>query len=166
MWNRSDQYRAYRFLVRRIVSAVLSGDPESNELPMRRFGTALFGGILVAVLVVAGFAVYGLIFPGGGRPTENVIILERETGAVFIYTGNELHPVLNWTSARLILGQAPVQTMARDSLRDVPRGAPVGIPDAPPTLPSTGSLVGFPWTVCSTPRAQASALVSTRLSVG
>jgi type VII secretion protein EccB len=151
MWSRREQHQAYKFLTRRIVSTVLSGEPETNELPMRRFGMALFSGIGLAVLVVAGFIVYGLMFPGGGRPAENVIILERETGAIYVYQDGLLHPVLNWASARLILGQAEVKQMSRTSLRDVPRGPAVGIPDAPARLPEKATLIGLPWSVCSAP---------------
>ena len=109
MWSRREQHQAYRFLTRRIVSAVLSGEPETNELPMRRFGMALFSGMGVAVLVVAGFMVFGLLFPGGGRPQENVIIQERETGALYLYQGGELHSIMNFASARLILARASVE---------------------------------------------------------
>src|SRR5690349_5798461 len=77
MWNRREQHQAYRFLIRRIVSAMLSGEPETNELPMRRFTVALAAGLALAVLLVAGVTVYGLIFPGGGKPAENTIIVER-----------------------------------------------------------------------------------------
>src|SRR5690606_14647674 len=109
MWSRREQHQAYQFLNRRIVSAVLSGEPETNELPMRRFGVALFSGVAVALLVVGGFTAYGLMFPGGGRPTENTIIQERETGALYVFVEGMLHPVANWTSARLILGQEEPQ---------------------------------------------------------
>jgi type VII secretion protein EccB len=166
MWSRREQHQAYQFLSRRVVSAVLSGEPETNELPMRRFSTAFFGGLALAVLVVAGFTIFGLVFPGGGKPTENVIILERETGALYIYQAGQLHPVLNWTSARLILGQATVQTMSRTSLRDVPRGATVGIADAPATLPDKGSLVSLPWSVCSAPRSPDTVDLATHVLAG
>jgi len=154
MWSRREQHQAYRFLTRRIVSAVLSGEPETNELPMRRFGVALFSGVGVALLVIAGFTIFGLMYPGGGRPQENVIILERETGALYLYQSGELHSIMNWTSARLILGQAPVKNMSQASLRDIPRGAAVGIPEAPDSLPDAKALVGLPWTVCSAPRSR------------
>ncbi len=166
MWSRREQHHAYQFLTRRITSAMLSGEPDSNELPMRRFGVALFSGVAVALLVIAGFTVYGLLFPGGGRPAENVIILERETGAIFIYVDGRLHPVLNLTSARLILGQVEVKSMARVSLRDVPRGPAVGIQGAPDSLPDQASLVGLPWTVCSAPSAPQSVRLATHVLVG
>jgi type VII secretion protein EccB len=167
-WSRREQHHAYRFVTRRIVSAILTAEPETSELPMRRFTMTLVGSAGLALLVITGFFVYGLIFPGGGRPAENVIIVERETGANYLYLRGRLHPVLNWTSARLLLGQAqpPVRTMSRNSLRDVPRGRAVGIPGLPDTLPERGSLVGLPWSVCSAPRSLASVEIATHVLVG
>ena len=52
MWSRREQHHAYQFLTRRITSAMLSGEPDSNELPMRRFGVALFSGVAVALLLL------------------------------------------------------------------------------------------------------------------
>jgi type VII secretion protein EccB len=168
MWNRREQHQAYRFLTRRIVSAMLSGEPETTELPMRRFTVTLVASLGIAVLVVAGVAVYGLLFPGGAKPAENEIIVERESGAKFVYLQGQLHPVLNWTSARLILGQAspPITTMSQASLRDLPRGRPVGIANAPDSLPDKGSLVSLPWSVCTAPRSATSVAVAAHVLVG
>jgi type VII secretion protein EccB len=168
MQMRRERHHAYRFLTRRIVSAMLSGEPETNELPMRRFGMAVVGSVLIAALAFAGVAVYGLLVPGGGKPAENVIIVERETGARYLYLQQQLHPVLNWTSALLILGQPTptVQTMSRSSLRDIPRGRPVGIEGAPDSLPDKGSLLGLPWSVCSAPRSTTSVALATHVLVG
>src|SRR5690348_2558271 len=122
MQSRREQLQAYRFLTRRIVGGLLMGEPETNERPMRRFGVAMFCGGLVATVIFAGVGVFGLVRPGGGRPADNSLILERESGAKFLYLQGRLHPVLNWTSARLIAGQAApdVHTMAQASLRDIP----------------------------------------------
>jgi type VII secretion protein EccB len=167
-WSRREQHQAYQFLNRRIVGAILSGEPETTELPMRRFGIVLSASAAAAVLVVAGFLVYGLLVPGGRTPTGNAIILERETGARYIYRQNQLHPVLNFTSARLILAQAdpPVQSLSRATLRDIPRGLPVGIPGVPDTLPDKGSLIGLPWSVCTAPRSPTSVVLATHVLVG
>jgi len=147
---------------------VLSGEPETNELPMRRFALAVFGSAALAGLVFAGFAVYGLLRPAGRQPVANSIIVERETGAKYIFIEGLLHPVLNWTSARLILAQPkpPVRTMAQSSLRDVPRGRPVGIPDAPDALPGRDGLVGAPVSVCSAPRSATSVDPASHVLVG
>ena len=168
MSSRREQVRAYRFLTRRIVSAMLTGEPETNELPMRRFAHAVFGSLMVAVLVFVGVGVYGLLNPAGRRPAENTVILERETGAKYLYLQGLLHPVANWTSARLILAQAtpPVQTMSQASLRDVPRGRPVGIPNLPDDLPGKSALLGLPWGVCSAPLSPASVIQDTSVFVG
>jgi type VII secretion protein EccB len=168
MRTRREQHQAYRFLTRRIVSALLSGEPETTELPMRRFAFSVFGSVVVAILVFAGFGVYGLLVPGGGQPAENVIIVERETGAKYLFLQGQLHPVLNWASARLILGQATptVRTMSQTSLRDVPRGRPVGILNAPDALPAASALLGLPWSVCSAPRSPASVTLATHVFVG
>jgi type VII secretion protein EccB len=168
MWSRREQHQAYQFLNRRIVSAIVTGEPETNELPMRRFGVGLFSGIVVGLLVVAGFTAYGMLVPGGGRPAANVIIVERDTGAIYLYVEEKLHPVANWTSARLILGQESpaTKTLSQASLRDVPRGRPVGIPDAPWSLPGKASLVGLPWSVCTAPRSADLVGVATHVLVG
>ncbi|MGI5152236.1 type VII secretion protein EccB [Plantactinospora sp. CA-294935] len=168
MRSRREQVQAYRFLIRRTVSALLAGEPETNELPMRRFALAMLGGLLAAVLLFAGFGVYGLLRPGGRQPVENAIIVERDTGAKFIYTQGRLHPVLNWTSALLILGQPEpvVRTMSESSLRAVPRGLPIGIPGAPDSLPSRSALLGLPISVCSAPRSLTSVARATHLLVG
>jgi len=168
MQNRREQVQAYRFLTRRIVAGLLLGEPEANERPMRRFALALIGGALIAAVVFAGVGIYGLVRPGGGHPAENALILERESGAKFLYLQGRLHPVLNWTSARLIAGNATpaVQTVSAASLRDVPRGRPVGIAGLPDELPDPSALLGLPWSVCSAPRSAASAVPATYLFVG
>jgi type VII secretion protein EccB len=167
-WSRREQHQAYQFLNRRIVAAVLSGEPETTELPMRRFGIVLIASAGAALLVIAGFLVYGLLVPGGRLPADNAIILERETGARYLYRQNQLHPVLNFTSARLVLGQAdpPMQTLSRRVLRDIPRGLPVGIPGVPDTLPDKGSLIGLPWSVCTAPRSATTVVLATHVLVG
>src|SRR5690606_16172138 len=106
--------------------------------------------------------------PGGGKPAENAIIVERETGATYLYLQGRLHPVLNFTSARLILGQADpaVASLSRASLRDLPRGRPVGIANAPETLPDPQALLGPPWSVCTAQRAPDSVELATHVRVG
>src|SRR5262249_12061978 len=155
MQSRREQVQAYRFLTRRIVAGLLMGEPETNERPMRRFALALFGAGLIATVIFAGVGIYGLVRPGGGRPAEHSLILERGSGAKFLYLQGRLHPVLNWTSARLIAGQAApdVKTMSQDSLRGIPRGRPVGIAGLPDELPDSSALLGLPWSVCSAPRS-------------
>jgi type VII secretion protein EccB len=167
MVARYEQVRAYRFVTRRIVSAMLSGEPESNELPVRRLGLSLFGSLLVGMIVLAVVGVYGFINPSGGRPAENDIVIERESGARYVFIEGRLHPVLNFTSARLIVGNPSpkVRTMSHKSLVNVPVGPPVGIRDAPDPPPPKGNLVGLPWNVCGVKVSGAGA-AATELVVG
>ena len=170
--SQRDQAHAYRFLARRLSSALVRDDPDGPEAPMRRLAIASFGSIMVAALVVAGVGVFGVVRPGGATAWKNAhaVILEKETGTRYIYTGGELHPVLNYASARLVLGQQAFSlvTVSQRSLRGVPRGLPIGIAGAPDELPATTGLVTGPWSVCSLPaRDEAgSASAYVRQSVG
>ncbi|MCW3839954.1 type VII secretion protein EccB [Micromonospora yasonensis] len=154
MRTRRDQVQAYRFVTRRIVSALLSGDPETNDLPMRRLGMAVFGSIIAAAVVLGGAGAYGQ-FTGNAAPLEpNTLVIERETGATYVFTDDgRLHPTLNYASARLILNEADpqVRTMSQAAIKDRPRGRTVGIVGAPDDVPARKSLVGLPWSVCDVP---------------
>jgi type VII secretion protein EccB len=153
MQTRSDQAQAYRFTTRRIVSALLTGEPETAERPMRRFGMGIFGSTMVAAIVFAAVGIIGFLFPSGARLTEKDIVVERETGATFIFQEGLLYPVRNFTSARLALGEEnpKVQRVSVKSIRGIPRGPLIGIPDLPDSLPEAKALVAGPWSVCSRP---------------
>lgn len=160
MQTRRDQLQAYRYQVRRVLTALLGSDPDSPEQPMRRVATATLSGVMVAVLALAGAGFYGKV--RGGSPSKwqqaGVIIVERDTGSRYIYADKQLHPVLNYTSARLLLDAANVPTVqvARTSLAGAARGATVGVAGAPDSLPDAKHLIVGPWSVCTQP-AQATA---------
>jgi len=153
--TRRDQVQAYRFAQARMQSALLTGETDLQEPPLRRSGTAVLAGLMVAVLVTAGFGIYGLLRPGDKRgwADRGVLVVERETGARFVYdtADDALHPVLNYTSARLILHEqdVTVREFSRTSLAAVRRGAPRGVPGLPDALPAPAGLVSGPWVVCS-----------------
>jgi type VII secretion protein EccB len=151
--SRREQLEAYRFVTRRIGSAVLFGEPETNELPMRRLGLSTFGSVMIAVLAVAVVGVIGFINPSGNASWKNSqsITIEKETGTRLYYHDGRLSPILNFSSALLIVGQAspPINSVSRNSLADVPRGAAYGIVGAPDLLPSQQQLVKDPWSVCA-----------------
>ncbi|GAA1851210.1 type VII secretion protein EccB [Asanoa iriomotensis] len=167
MRSRQEQVQAHRFITRRIVSGLLTGEPETNELPMRRFGLALFGSVMVAAIVFAIIGVIGLVNPGGGKPATGELIIMRETGARYVLVDNTLHPVLNWSSALLFAGNEnpTIRQMSRDSLGAYAVGEPIGIPGAPDPPPDRAALVRLPWSVCSTP-PQGTGGPSTTMFVG
>lgn len=154
MATKRDQLQAHRFLVQRVISALVTREADPEQPPFRRPSTAAFGSVGLAVLVLVGFGVFGLLVPGGNnawRDGESVIV-EKETGTRFVYREGRLHPVRNYTSALLLVGQhAPLLTVSRDSLRDVPRGPLLGIADAPDALPGTDRLLSGGWSLCSQP---------------
>jgi type VII secretion protein EccB len=172
MMNRRDQAQAYRFLTRRLSSALVRDAPDAPDAPMRKIGIASFSSVMVALLAVAVFGVIGLLHPGGATSWKNgqSLILEKETGTRYIYTGGELHPVLNYASARLALGQPAltIVSVSRASLRGTPRGLAIGIAGAPDDLPTPATLVTGPWSVCSLPSVDQAGAVHpyVRVSVG
>src|SRR5438874_8458277 len=104
MQSRRDQLHAYRFLTRRAVSAVVTGDPDVAESPMRRLSLTTISGVMIAIVVAAGAYVVGLLKPGSTNGWKNpgTIIVERETGARYILDSHgKLVPTLNYPSAVL-----------------------------------------------------------------
>lgn len=157
MRSRRDQVQAYLFEASRIVGGLMKGRPDSDDPPHRRFAIGIVVGLLFAALISAGFGIYGLLRPGGSSQwkQEGTIILVKETGARFLLMDGQLRPVVNYTSARLVLqGDTAVVQVARTSLTGVPVGGPIGILDAPDNLPTASALHTGTWTVCARPPAQ------------
>jgi type VII secretion protein EccB len=156
MWTQRDQLQAYQFLRRRLVSALQTGDANHPVSPARRLVVGIAVGAACALLIAAGFGIYGLLRPGASQDWRKggQVIIERETGAVFVFGADGLlHPVVNYASARLLAGgdgRASVSVSAR-SLAGAPRGVAIGIVGAPESLPAPERLVAGPWTVCAAP---------------
>jgi type VII secretion protein EccB len=152
MRSRRDQVQAHAYVVSRLTSALVHGDPDAPESPLRRTGLGTFGGLLLGTLAVAGFLVWGLI-SAGDKPaalTAGELVMAKETGARYVYAGHELRPVLNWSSALLLTGGNTAMTVVpAASLNSVPQGQPLGIAGAPDTLPSAGAVNKGAWLVCT-----------------
>jgi type VII secretion protein EccB len=155
MHSRGDQLAAYRFLRRRVVTALMLGAPNSRDFPLRRLVPTAFAGFMAAAVLLGAAAVLGVLNPGHTSDWKQgeSLVIERETGARYVYFQGSLHPMLNFASARLYLGdgEAKVYTVARSALAGVPRAAPLGIVGAPDALPGSGDLVTGPWSVCVGP---------------
>jgi type VII secretion protein EccB len=138
-------------MVGRLVSALMRAEPDMAVPPMRRSWSGLIIGSLIAALVVAGFAVMSLVSPGGasGWRKPGTLILDKGTGTRFVLADGRLRPVLNYASARLLLGdKLTVDSVPSKSLKDVPRGGPVGINGAPDSLPEADG-ESAPWLACA-----------------
>jgi len=153
MATRRDQLHSYQFLTQRVISAFVMRETDPQQSPLRRGVGAVFGGVMVAILVAAGFGIYGIITKVGsdGWKTEGAVVIEKETGASFVYVGGALHPTLNFASAKLAAGRPSTQVfrVSGNSLGEVPRGNTIGIPGAPDSLPGFKKRIGLPWTICS-----------------
>lgn len=161
MPSRSDQLHSYQFAVQRVVSAVAAHESNPSRPPGRRAGLAILAGVLAAALGLAGFAVWGLLQPGGSTKWRagNAVIVEKESGAKFVYLDGVLHPVANFASAALIVGTSKTISVARRSLGGAQRGPLLGIPGAPDALPQRRDLIGGPWAVCGAVGAGRSTVV-------
>jgi type VII secretion protein EccB len=170
MPSRQDQLHSYQFMVQRVVAALVMRETDPAQSPFRRAAAATLASVLVAAIALAGIGVYGLIWGGGSSNWRNAdaVIVEKETGALFVYRDEKLHPVLNYASALLIVGKSTPKRVliSSKSIAGVPRGTPLGINDAPDSLPSAKSLVGAPWTVCSTRSAEGEDVPRSVLLVG
>ncbi|MEU7608262.1 type VII secretion protein EccB [Micromonospora sp. NPDC049204] len=150
MPTRRAQLRAYQFAVRRVTSALLYAEPNADQTLSRRV-VAVFAGVMVSVLMLAGWAVITVIgLAGPDWRDPDALIVDRDTGSRYIYHEGLLHPVLNYASARLLLGKASedVRWVRHKSLANERYGPPLGIKDAPDDVPKPESLIRLPWTIC------------------
>jgi type VII secretion protein EccB len=159
MASRRDQLHSYQFMTQRVISAFVMRETDPRQSPLRRGIGAVFGGLMVAVLVAAGFGIYGLLTKIGSNQwkADGAVIIEKETGASFVYLNEALYPTINFASAMLAAGRPnpAVFRVASASLSSVPRRTAVGIPNAPNSLPPAAKRVGLPWTVCAVPGVDA-----------
>ncbi len=155
MHNRRDQVQAHGFMVGRLVSALLRAEPDLARPPLRRSWVGLLIGGILAGLLVAGFGVMSVVSPGGATAWRKpgTLILDKKTGTRYVLADGRLRPVLNYASARLLLGdKLTVDSVTTSSLNDVPQGTPVGIAGAPDSLPKMDGTAA-PWLVCAAPAA-------------
>src|SRR5690349_21198013 len=101
MASRRDQLQSYQFLTQRVVSAFVMRETDPAQSPLRRGIGAIFAGLMIAVMVGAGFGVVGILTKGGsgGWKVDGTVVIEKETGAAYLYQGGALHPMLNYASA-------------------------------------------------------------------
>ncbi|GAA1017393.1 type VII secretion protein EccB [Streptomyces thermogriseus] len=163
MASRRDELNAYTFAKRRMIASFLRPSPSGTEEDAPKPLSAIVPGAVVGVVLVAVFGGIGLFSPtapkGWDKPGEHVIVASRSTTRyVVLKTGRQtqLHPVLNMTSAKLLLdpGRNSVITVDEEVLDSgrLPHGATIGIPYAPDRLP-TAAEAGSPkrWMVCERP---------------
>jgi type VII secretion protein EccB len=164
------QVQAYRFVLRRMQSALVRKDAVMLHDPMRTHTRATVVGVCIAAVGVVGFLVWGLLSPDPKPPDQDGIVISKQSGQVYVLTSKpkQLIPVFNLASARLLLvarqsqqgqqnqqsqqagGTGPVApTMVDDKeLKDIPRGRLTGIQNGPDLLPTNDQRIDPYWAVC------------------
>jgi type VII secretion protein EccB len=141
------QVTGWRFVMRRIASGIALHDTRMLVDPLRTQSRAVLMGALILVTGLAGCFVFSLIRPNG-QVGNNAVLADRSTAALYVRVGDDLHPVLNLTSARLIAGHPVNPTTVKSSELDrFPRGNLIGIPGAPERMVQNTSHDAN-WTVC------------------
>jgi ESX secretion system ATPase EccB len=159
------QVQAYRFVLKRMESALVRRDAVMLHDPMRTHLRAGIVGLCLALVAVAGVFIFGFFKPREALGTKDEILIGAESGATYVHVNNptsRLIPVTNLASARLILvkqagasgiGNAATATprkVSDDILKDVPREPLAGIPGAPMDIPRADELVDPKWSLCDT----------------
>ncbi|GGJ72793.1 type VII secretion protein EccB [Streptomyces camponoticapitis] len=163
MASRRDELNAYTFAKRRLIAQFVrpnsTGSEEGAPRPLR----GVVPGMIVAVVILAIFGAWGMFKPVAPKqwdtPGENVIIASKSTTRyVVLKTDNkiQLHPVLNMSSAKLLLNPDKGKVINVDeSVLDngkIPHGATLGIPYAPDRLPDAEEAgAAKRWAVCERP---------------
>lgn len=158
------QVTGWRFVMRRIASGIALHDTRMLVDPLRTQSRAILMGALLLVTGLVGCFVFSLIRPNGQAGT-NPVLADRSTAALYVRVGDELHPVLNLTSARLIAGKPVNPTTVKSTELDrFPRGNLIGIPGAPERMVQSTSH-DADWTVCDAVSGAGGRAASTGVTV-
>jgi len=156
MATKKDLVEAYSFSRRRLVTAFVSGAPGGREVEPARPGRTIVGGLALAVLLAAGAAIAGVFAPRTPTDwTQAGLIISKDTGAPYVIVDAdeddpELRPVINITSAQLILGpDIEPMTISQGTIDAQRVGDDIGILGAPATLPDPDRLIESGWTSCT-----------------
>lgn len=161
MATKKDLVEAHSFSRRRLVTAFVSGAPGGREVEPARPGRTVVGGLALAVLLVAGAAIASQLSPRAPSDwTDGGLVVSKQRGAAYVVLGDDesgdpvLRPVINITSAQLILGAEPDPSVVdQDEIDQYTIGEDIGILNAPATVPEADLLLQTGWTACTADRA-------------
>ncbi|WP_333894623.1 type VII secretion protein EccB [Mycolicibacterium gadium] len=144
------QVSGWRFLLRRVEHAIVRRDTRMFDDPLQFYSRAVSAGIVIAVLICLGAALLAYFKPLGKRGSDTLLV-DRTTNQLYVVIpgSDQLRPVYNLTSARLVLGNAGTPVAVKsDELDRMHKGQPIGIPGAPYATPVGGA--SSTWTLCDT----------------
>lgn len=153
MATRKDQLDAFVFARRRMVANLIAPSPTGSDEAAPRPVKTFFVSAILSAIAVAGVAVLGVFKPSAPSGWESGLAVDSSSGAAYVYSpqDKELHPVLNITSARLLLGPNFKKFDVPDNVingANITMGAPFGIAGAPPDVPAADNVDLTQWTLC------------------
>jgi ESX secretion system ATPase EccB len=154
--SHKDLLQAHRLMTQRSALALISGEPDSPNQPLRRLNVGTISGLMVGVIAAAVFAVLGLISPGSSATSlTRAGTLAIDTASATAYVpcdSGKLCPALNYPSALLALDSTSVRrvSVSPGSLAHYSIGPTIGVAGLPQDLPLAQNLVTSPWAVCAT----------------
>ncbi|MCC2318877.1 type VII secretion protein EccB [Cellulomonas chengniuliangii] len=166
MASKRDLVEAQTYSRRRLLTAFVSGAPGGQELEPTKPLRGVAAGVALSVLLVAGSWAFGLLAPS--LPSgwdDSSLVLVKADGSRYVAVDGTLYPVLNTTSARLVIpSQAfKVVTVKDSDIVDTPRGPTIGIAGAPDSLPAASRLVPTGWLSCAAGDGSATTLLGADL---
>ncbi|MGL4176077.1 MAG: type VII secretion protein EccB [Dermatophilaceae bacterium] len=151
MATKKDLVEAQSFSRRRLTTAFVSGAPGGREVEPDRPLRAVAGGLALTVVLVLGSMAFGWLRSALPNDWENDrLIIAEDSGARYVSVDGTLHPVVNTTSARLLVpaDRFRVLSVPDDQLADIPRGPTLGIVGAPDSLAPPARLANTGWVSC------------------
>ncbi|UNB52770.1 type VII secretion protein EccB [Mycolicibacterium sp. YH-1] len=145
------QVSGWRFLLRRVEHAIVRRDTRMFDDPLQFYSRAVMAGIILAVVICLGAALLAYFKPLGKRGGDSLLV-DRTTNQLYVMLPgtDQLRPVYNLTSARLVLGNPGTPSAVKsEELNRMSKGQPIGIPGAPYATP-VSSVAESTWTLCDT----------------
>jgi type VII secretion protein EccB len=154
--SHKDLLQAHRLMTQRSALALITGEPDSPNQPLRRLNTGAISGLLVGAIAAAVFAVLGLISPASSAVNltrAGTLVINTTSATAYVpCDSGKLCPALNYTSALLALDSTSVRrvNVTPGALARYPIGPTIGVAGLPQDLPPASDLVTGPWAVCAT----------------
>ena len=164
MATKKDLVEAQSFSRRRLTTAFVSGAPGGREVEPHRPLRAVVGGFALTAVLVLGSMAFGWLRSSLPADWENNrLIIAEDSGARYVSVKGVLHPVVNTTSARLLIPATDFRVLAvpDEELAAIDRGPTLGILGAPDSLTPPERLVNTGWVACLGSNEQVSTSIGT-----
>ena len=89
MQSRRDLFHAHRLMTQRASLALLRGEPDIPDQPLRRLNVATFSGVLVGIIAMVLFLIWGLLGHDGSalQKQAGILVLDQATGQSYVFCG-------------------------------------------------------------------------------